>query len=90
MSSSAALFLDAGQLYDLTHLKRKGDQIQWLRDNGFMVKPRADGTPLVSVAHVESILGAPLVTSLARSPTEPDWSTLDVPAAASSGKSKAP
>lgn len=86
MSSAGALFLDADQLLELTHLRQKHAQIQWLRRNGFTVIVRSDGSPLVSIAHVEAMLGAPLVRT--RTATEPDWTALD-DAQAHGHKSKA-
>lgn len=66
------MFLSADELRALTGLKRKADQVRFLRGQGYVVELDANGRPLVLRAVVEARMGA--VPSPSRA--EPDFGAL--------------
>ena len=57
MDSTELIYLTAEELQSITARKRIKLQIEWLLENGFTVKRRADGSPLVSRAHFLQVMG---------------------------------
>lgn len=74
---NGGLCLSYAELVELTGLKRYKAQLNWLRREGFVVKTRANGMPVVSRAHFLSMMGCSLPGVV--SPTsnqEPDFTSL--------------
>lgn len=69
------LCLSYKELVELTGLKKYSAQLRWLRREGFVVKTRADGMPLVARAHFESMMGC-LLPGKTYSHQQPDFSSL--------------
>ena len=51
------IYLTEEELIGITGLRRYRAQFNWLIKNGFKVIIRADGKPIVSRTHFESIMG---------------------------------
>jgi hypothetical protein len=45
------------ELVGITGFKRNANQAEWLRENGFQFKLRADGSVLISRRHFEFVMG---------------------------------
>jgi len=69
------LCLTHDELVEITGLKKFSAQLRWLRKEGFVVKRRADGMPLVSRAHFESMMGV-VLSQQNNIYQEPDFSSL--------------
>ena len=69
------LSLTKNELIEITGKERPSAQIKWLRSQGFTVVPRADGRPLVSRFHFETMMGGEHYQSKALI-HEPDFSSL--------------
>jgi hypothetical protein len=54
VSATPHIVLSSLELAEITGRKRKGDQIAWLRDNGWRFVVRADGHPAVAYAEMEA------------------------------------
>ncbi len=63
------------ELKAITGRVKASAQIKWLRRNGFTVLPRADGKPLVSRNHFETIMNGHIPISRSKH-IEPDFSSL--------------
>ena len=63
------------ELKSITGRVKASAQIKWLRRNGFTVLPRADGKPLVSRNHFETIMNGHVSVSRNKL-IEPDYSSL--------------
>ena len=48
------MFLSASDLQELTGYQKPALQLRWLAENGYSFDIRADGRPVVSVAHYEA------------------------------------
>ena len=59
----------------MTGRKRPDAQLRWLRMNGFRALQRADGMPLVSRAHFESMMEGSAAHR--DRPAEPDFEALN-------------
>lgn len=68
-----SLHLTYDELVSITGRTQYAAQLRWLRTNGFVAKARADGVPLVSRRHFESVMGG--VDSKASA--EPDYGALN-------------
>jgi hypothetical protein len=70
------IYLTEEELIGITGLRRKRAQFNWLIKNGFKAIMRADGKPIVSRTHFESVMGG-INTALKRlRAPEPDYSAL--------------
>lgn len=69
------LWMTDDELIGVTGAKRISRQQQWLLDNGFLCKVRADGSLLVSRRHFESIMGG-LIEKIGLSYPEPDFDAI--------------
>lgn len=65
------MFLTPDQLEALTHRVRPSAQMRALDKMGIKYLPRPDGTPAVSCAHVDKVMGAGTSERLARK-TQPN------------------
>jgi hypothetical protein len=68
-------FLTQAELADLTERKRKGEQIAWLKANGYHYAIGANGHARVLREHVQSKLCGHNMTS-APATTEPNWAAM--------------
>jgi len=69
------LFLTQNELADLTERKRKGEQIAWLKANGYLFAIGANGHARVLRDHMQARLcGISVETAPAAS--EPNWSAM--------------
>jgi len=69
------LCLTKDELQEITGLKRFAAQFRWLSQQGFIVRKRGDGMPIVSRQHFESMMGG--ILPLAKSKLQqPDFSSL--------------
>ena len=69
------LCLTKEELQEITGLKRFAAQFRWLSQQGFIVRKRGDGMPIVSRQHFESMMGG--ILPLAKSKLQqPDFSSL--------------
>ena len=66
------IYLTGDEVRGITGRSKASAQIRWFMEHGFVVLPRADGTPLVSRAHFEGRMGAERSLGLEAAP-EPDW-----------------
>lgn len=69
------IFLSQEEIQQITGFKRSFAQVRWLQENGFEVKIRADGSPLVSRSHFELIMGGIIPADNGRA-CEPDFSAI--------------
>ena len=51
------MFLTSDNIRALTGRKRYTAQAKWLRNNGFIYRIAADGSPRVLISHVEKVMG---------------------------------
>lgn len=68
-------FLTHNELAELTERKRKGEQIAWLKANGYHYAIGANGHPRVLSEHVQARLCGG-VAAAAPSTLEPNWNAL--------------
>ena len=69
-----SLCLTFAELKELTGYQKFSAQIRWLRQQGFIVKKRADGMPIISRNHFEQTMGG--IPSPAKPTTfEPDYNS---------------
>lgn len=62
------------EIREVTGFKKFSAQLRWFRQQGFVVRKRADGMPLVSRTHFHQMMGGnPLSKS---SEQEPDFGAL--------------
>lgn len=68
-------FLTHTELAELTERKRKGEQIAWLKTNGYHFAIGANGHPRVLIEHVQARLCG---GSMIAAPTalEPNWGAM--------------
>jgi hypothetical protein len=71
---TAPIHLTATEIADISGYQKRSCQIAWLRENGFTVKIRADGTPLVARANYLKVMGAAPDATPRQSAKEPDFS----------------
>lgn len=76
LQSAPDMFLSAGELYALTHKKRRAAQVAALHSMGLAFKLRPDGTVLVLRAHVENALGGTAQGAKLENKTEPNWDAI--------------
>lgn len=69
------MFLTQAELAELTERKRKGEQIAWLKANGYHFATGANGHAKVLREHVQARLCGGSVTS-APVTLEPNWSAM--------------
>lgn len=69
------IYLTIEELKEITGRVKASAQIKWLRSQGFTVLPRADGRPLVSRNHFETMMGGQHYLTKVQV-YEPDFSTL--------------
>jgi hypothetical protein len=69
------LFLTQTELAELTERKRKGEQIAWLKANGYLFAIGANGHPRVLSEHVQARLCGGNVTA-APATLEPNWGAM--------------
>ena len=69
------LCLTKEELRELTGLKRFASQFSWLAQQGFIVRQRGDGMPMISRQHFETVMGGILPSSKSKS-QQPDFSSL--------------
>ena len=69
------IYLTIEELREITGRVKASAQIRWLRGQGFTVVPRADGRPLVSRSHFETVMGGQHYSSKPKD-YQPDFSTL--------------
>ncbi|MDH5325318.1 MAG: DUF4224 domain-containing protein [Gammaproteobacteria bacterium] len=70
------LNLTKEEIFDLTRAKRNSTQIRRLREMGFTVISRADGSPVVSRANFLIVTGGVEQNNATKSPIEPDYDAL--------------
>lgn len=68
------IYLTIEEIKGITGRVKASAQIRWLRSQGFTVIPRADGRPLASRSHFESMTGG-LHHSTKPQVFEPDFSS---------------
>ena len=68
------LCLTKEELQELTGLKRFAAQFRWLSQQGFIVRQRGDGMPIISRQHFESVMGGVLTSNKSKS-QEPDFTS---------------
>lgn len=69
------MFLTQSELAELTERKRKGEQIAWLKANGYRYATGANGHAKVLREHVQARLcGGSVVTAPAA--LEPNWGAM--------------
>jgi uncharacterized protein DUF4224 len=69
------LCLTKEELQEVTGLKRFASQFKWLSQQGFIVRQRGDGMPIVSRQHFETMMGGLFSSSKSKS-QQPDFSSL--------------
>jgi hypothetical protein len=69
------LCLTKEELQELTGLKRSASQFSWLAQQGFNVRQRRDGMPMISRQHFEAVMGGILPSYESKS-QQPDFSSL--------------
>lgn len=70
------MFLTQSELAELTERKRKGEQIAWLKANGYLFAIGANGHARVLREHMQARLcGGSVVTTPAK--MEPNWSAME-------------
>ena len=69
------LCLTKKELQEVTGLKRFAAQFRWLSQEGFIVRQRGDGMPIVSRQHFETVMGG-IFTSSKSKLQQPDFSSL--------------
>ena len=69
------IYLTIEELKEITGRVKASAQIKWFRSQGFTVLARADGRPLVSRNHFETMMGGQHYQSK-ELVHEPDFSTL--------------
>jgi hypothetical protein len=68
------LCLTKEELQELTGLKRFASQFSWLSQQGFVVRQRGDGMPIISRQHFETVMGG-VLTSPKSKTQEPDFTS---------------
>ncbi|NCN88835.1 MAG: DUF4224 domain-containing protein [Gallionella sp.] len=68
-------FLTHAELAELTERKRKGEQIAWLKANGYHYATGANGHPRVLSEHVQARLCGGMSTG-APTVLEPNWNAM--------------
>lgn len=68
-------FLTQAELAELTERKRKGEQIAWLKANGYSYAIGANGHPRVLSEHVQARLCGG-VAAAAPASLEPNWAAM--------------
>ena len=76
MNDLEPLFLTVSELEGVTGKKRRARQADWLIENGFKFKTRANGSLVVSRRHFEYVMGGILDRTFIRFP-EPDFESLN-------------
>ena len=69
------MFLTQAELAELTERKRKGEQIAWLKANGFYYATGANGHARVLREHIQARLCGGSV-STASATLEPNWGAM--------------
>jgi len=69
------LCLTKEELQEVTGLKRFAAQFRWFAQQGFIVRKRGDGMPIVSRQHFETMMGGILPLAKSKS-QQPDFSSL--------------
>ena len=69
------LCLSKTELQEVTGLKRFKAQFRWFSQQGFIVRQRGDGMPIISRQHFESVMGG-IFPSVKEKSQEPDFSSL--------------
>jgi len=69
------MFLTQAELADLTERKRKGEQIAWLKANGYLFAIGASGHARVLREHMQARLCGGSATA-APATTEPNWNAM--------------
>lgn len=67
--------LSLEEIREVTGLKKASAQLRWFRQQGFIVRQRADGMPLVSRNHFQQMMGGLLPNRLGTE-QEPDFGAL--------------
>lgn len=70
------LFLTQSELAELTERKRKGEQIAWLKANGFHYATGANGHARVLREHVQARLCGGFTLGVAPAAHEPNWGAM--------------
>jgi hypothetical protein len=68
-------FLTHNELAELTERKRKGEQIAWLKANGYSYAIGANGHPRVLSEHVQARLCGGMIAA-APATLEPNWAAM--------------
>lgn len=69
------MFLTQAELAELTERKRKGEQIAWLKANGYPFAIGANGHARVSREYVQARLAGIQIRAIQSEP-EPNWAAL--------------
>jgi len=67
--------LSLDEVREITGLKKASAQLRWFRQQGFIVRQRADGMPLVSRNHFQQMMGGMLSQKISTE-QEPDFGAL--------------
>jgi len=70
------MFLTQAELAELTERKRKGEQIAWLKANGYLFAIGANGHARVLREHMQARLCGVSVATVPAT-TEPNWSAME-------------
>lgn len=70
------MFLTQSELAELTERKRKGEQIAWLKANGYLFAIGANGHARVLREHMQARLCSGSVVAIPAS-LEPNWSAME-------------
>lgn len=68
--------LTSQEIQEITGRQKSSAQIRCLQQMGFVVKPRADGKPIVSRAHFEECMGVKSGTSPPKQNPQPDFGAI--------------
>lgn len=69
------MFLTQTELAELTERKRKGEQVAWLKKNGYLYAIGANGHARVLREHVQARLCGGSITATPSKP-EPNWTAM--------------
>lgn len=70
------MFLTQSELAELTERKRKGEQIAWLKANGYHYAIGANGHARVLREHLQARLCGAISMAAAPATTEPNWAAM--------------
>ena len=71
------MFLNPGEITELTGRRRKDAQARILRHIGIEHRVRPNGSLVVLREHVQKLLAGNTVTNVVRKKTEPNWGALN-------------